>query len=114
MNFTGIYFDLTFALLTYGFALCNMSASIVASLENYEREAHISDVERRAKDERLNFAVTLLCRASGVFVYIAETVLPDLAKSSPTVPNVPDLSREVITGLSKSDSLLSVPLQTLY
>ena len=104
MNFPGLHSDLAFTLLTYAFALCNMSASIVSSLENYERERHISDTERRLKDERLNFAVTLLCRASGIFTHVADVVLLQLLQESDSalcLPRIPDLNKEVITALAK-------------
>jgi hypothetical protein len=104
MNFPGMHSDLVFTLLTYAFALCNMSASIVSSLENYERERHISDAERQLKDERLNFAVTLLCRSNGIFTHVAEVILPHLVgecDSTSGLPRIPDLSKEVITALAK-------------
>ncbi|KAF9519146.1 hypothetical protein BS47DRAFT_74370 [Hydnum rufescens UP504] len=104
MNFPGMHSDLVFTLLTYAFALCNMSASIVSSLENYERERHISDAERQLKDERLNFAVTLLCRSNGIFTHVAEVILPQLVgecDSASGLPRIPDLSKEVVTALAK-------------
>jgi hypothetical protein len=73
----------------------------------YEWERGISDVERKAKDEKLNFAVTLLCRASGLFSHISEQVLLDWDRQravEPTTAEVsrpPDLSREVNSALAK-------------
>jgi hypothetical protein len=87
--------------------LSNLARSVVASLGAYERERGISDVERKAKDEKLNFAVTLLCRASGLFSHIGEHVLLDWDKhraENPTATDVgrpPDLSREVNAALAK-------------
>jgi hypothetical protein len=99
--------DLAFSLLTYGFALCNLARSVVTSLSDYERDRSISDIERKAKDEKLNFAVTLLCRASGVFSYISDTVLSEWRNGvehdgERTALNLPlDLSPEVNTALAK-------------
>ncbi|KAL4078312.1 BRO1 domain-containing protein [Scleroderma yunnanense] len=92
-----LHADLAFSLLVYGMALSNFARLSVATLGNYEHEPAISDIERRAKDDKLNFAVSLLCRASGVFSYISDSVL--------TVWNQtlrpPDMSTEVCAALSK-------------
>lgn len=107
LSIPSLYADLSFSLLTYAFALSNLARSIVASLGTYERERGISDIERKAKDEKLNFSVTLLCRASGLFSHISEQVLLDWDKhraANLTVADVgrpPDLSREVNAALAK-------------
>lgn len=107
LNLPSLYADLSSSLLTYAFALSNLARSMVAALGAYERERGISDVERKAKDEKLNFAVTLLCRASGLFSHISEQVLSDWDKHQalqPDGPNLvrpPDLSREVNAALAK-------------
>ncbi|KIY44557.1 hypothetical protein FISHEDRAFT_77469 [Fistulina hepatica ATCC 64428] len=92
-----LHVELSFSLLTYGFLLSNHARSILNTLGTYERDKYISDADRTSKDATLNFAVTLLCRASGVFSHLAESVLPLLR--IPTRP--PDLSREVVLALSK-------------
>ncbi|KDQ21579.1 hypothetical protein BOTBODRAFT_207657 [Botryobasidium botryosum FD-172 SS1] len=102
VNFIGLHADLAFTLLTYAFALSNLSNSVVVSLGSYELDRHIADADRRAKDERLNFAVTLLCRASGVFSHVAEVVLIDWVKANGnTQGKPPDVTKEVVTALSK-------------
>ncbi|KIM83266.1 hypothetical protein PILCRDRAFT_438421 [Piloderma croceum F 1598] len=107
LSVPSLYADLSFSLLTYAFALSNLARSVVASLGAYERERGISDIERKAKDEKLNFSVTLLCRASGLFSHISEQVLLDWDKhraANSTVADVgrpPDLSREVNAALAK-------------
>ncbi|CAL1706477.1 unnamed protein product [Somion occarium] len=100
--------EIAFTLLTYGFALSNLARAIVASLGIYETERAISDTDRKAKDERLHFATTLLCKAAGVFEFIAKEVLSqwDSAReralaAGMSCPRPPDLSREVLIGLSK-------------
>ena len=101
---TSLHADLAFTILTYGFALSNLALSTVASLGSYERERAISDVERRAKDEKLNFAVTLLCRASGIFRHLSEVVLPEWerhANGSSPLSRPPDVTIEVTSALSK-------------
>lgn len=74
----------------------------------YEFERGLSDTERKAKDERLGFAVTLLCKVAGVYEYIAKHVVSDweaarehAIASGMNCPYPPDLSREVLIGLSK-------------
>lgn len=73
----------------------------MASLGNYERERTITDVERKTKDEKLNFAVTLLCRASGAFKYLSEKVLTEWDKVDSSSHRPPDVSLEVTNALSK-------------
>jgi hypothetical protein len=73
------------------------------ALRTYERERGISDVERKAKDEKLSFAATLLCRASGLFEHVSTTVLSD-AEQTPGYTGrsrPPELSKEVASALSK-------------
>jgi hypothetical protein len=100
--------ELGFTLLTYGFALSNMARAVVESLGAYETERGISEADRKAKDERLGFAVTLLCKAAGIFENIAKEVISDwdAARERATAagipcPQPPDLTREVLIGLSK-------------
>ncbi|TDL26176.1 hypothetical protein BD410DRAFT_716479 [Rickenella mellea] len=94
--------DLAFTLLTYAFALSNLARSTVAALGNYEHQRAISEVERKAKDEKLNFSVTLLCKASGIFAHISEHLLPEWDKNGGSVINKPpDLTPEVTSALSK-------------
>ena len=84
-------------------ALSNFSHSVIASLGAYEYERATSDKERKEKDERLNFGVTLLCRASGVFSAISESVLGELDKvSAGDWVRPPDLWKEVNAALAKS------------
>lgn len=96
--------ELVFTLLTYGFALFNLARLNVIALGTYERERGISDVERKAKDEKLGFAVTLLCRASGLFEHVSTTVLSE-AEQTPGWHSgrarPPELSKEVSLALSK-------------
>jgi len=80
----------------------------VVSLGTYETERAITDTDRKAKDERLGFAVTLLCKSAGIFEYVAKEVMSSwdtarelaIAAGIPC-PRPPDLSREVLIGLSK-------------
>src|SRR5216684_2794645 len=96
--------ELIFTLLTYGFALVNLARLNVVALGTYERERGISDVERKAKDEKLGFAVTLFCRASGLFEHVSTTVLSG-AEQTPGWQTgrsrPPELSKEVSLALSK-------------
>lgn len=104
----GFAAELTFTLLTYGFALSNLARSTVLSLGNYEHDRHITDAERRTKDEKLNFAVNLLGRAGGVYLHIAQVVLPQCVTLNPdSSKRLPDLSRDVVTALS-----LYVPIRS--
>ncbi|KAG6375505.1 hypothetical protein JVT61DRAFT_3064 [Boletus reticuloceps] len=97
--------DLASTLLTYAMALSNFSHSVTASLGAYEYEPAISEKVRKEKDERLNFGVTLLCRASGVFSAISEGVLNELDKvgsgGGGGWVRPPDLWKEVNAALAK-------------
>ncbi|KAG2089843.1 BRO1 domain-containing protein [Suillus discolor] len=96
-----LHADLASSLLTYAFALSNFARVTVASLGSYEYDRAISEIERKAKDEKLNFAVTMLCRASGIFTYVSEKVLLDWDKGEGASVRPPDLRKEVNAALAK-------------
>ncbi|KAJ4490854.1 BRO1 domain-containing protein [Lentinula aciculospora] len=91
------------SLLTYAFALSNLARNIVAGLGLYERDRAISQAERETKEEKLKHATSHLCRASGIFSYLSETVLPGLQTSASTSKSKlpPDLLPEVNIALAK-------------
>lgn len=100
--------DVAFTLLTHAFGLSNLARAVIVSLGSYEIERGLPEADRQAKDERLGFAVTLLCKASGVFEYLAKDVLAlweanrqRVVTAGMSCPRPPDLSREVLIGLSK-------------
>jgi hypothetical protein len=98
----GLAAELSFSLLTYAFALSNLARSTVLSLGDYEHERHITDAERRSKDDNISFAVNLLSRASGVYLHIAEVVLPQcMASNAEACRRTPDMNKDVITALSQ-------------
>ncbi|ETW80971.1 hypothetical protein HETIRDRAFT_385645, partial [Heterobasidion irregulare TC 32-1] len=104
INLPSLSTELAFTLLTYGFALSNLARSTVVSLGSYEHERGLSDIERKAKDEKLGFSVNLLCRASGVFAYVGDEVLIDAEQEEGRMSRVerpPELSKEVCSALSK-------------
>lgn len=96
-----LHADLASSLLTYALALSNFARVTVASLGSYEYDRAISEIERKAKDEKLNFAVTMLCRASGIFTYVSEKVLLDWDKGEGASVRPPDLRKEVNAALAK-------------
>lgn len=97
-----LHADLAFTLLTYGFAFSNLARSTVAALGRYEYDRTISETSRKMKDEKLNFAVQLLCRASGVFKYLSDSVLPAWDQcDTPSQVRPPDVTQEVTNALSK-------------
>ncbi|KAI6021500.1 hypothetical protein BKA83DRAFT_4282756 [Pisolithus microcarpus] len=96
-----LHADLAFSLLTYGMALSNFARLTVNALGYYEHDSAISAIERHTKDEKLNFAVSLLCRASGVFAYLSESALADWNNAGASGPRPPDLTTEVCAALSK-------------
>ncbi|KIK92667.1 hypothetical protein PAXRUDRAFT_829743 [Paxillus rubicundulus Ve08.2h10] len=114
LRLPSLHADLASTLLTYSMALSNFSHSVVSSLGAYEYERAISEKERKDKDERLNFGVLLLCRASGIHTAIGEGVLGELERASNACGSAegsrggrggwvrpPDLEKEVNAALTK-------------
>ncbi|KAF9653964.1 hypothetical protein BDM02DRAFT_3086206 [Thelephora ganbajun] len=105
LSFAALSAEMAFSILTYGYCLSNLAHCVVISLGDYEYDRAIMGTELKAKDERLNFAVTLLCKASGIFEYVAKTVLGKWEQEKHTIKkdytNPPELSREVTIGLSR-------------
>jgi hypothetical protein len=98
----GLAAELSFSLLTYAFALSNLARSTVLSLGDYEHERHITDTERRSKDDKISFAANLLSRASGIYLHIAEVVLPQYeTANAETCRRIPNLNKDVIAALSQ-------------
>ena len=107
LELPGLPAELVFTLLTYGFALSNLARLNVAALGTYERDRGISEVERKAKDEKLGFAVMLLCRASGLFEHVSSTAISGVEQTPGRQSGrarPPELSKEVSSALSKCDS----------
>ena len=100
---------MAFSILTYGYCLSNLAHCVVISLGDYEYDRAIMGDELKAKDERVNFAVTLLCKASGIFEYVAKAVLGRWEQEKQMIrrdhANPPELSREVAIGLSRYGSI---------
>lgn len=112
MDVPGLHADYAFTLLTYAFALSNLAHVIVDSVGNYEQDRAITEAERQRKEEKVNVAVDFLCRASGIFNFLSDTVLPEWDTSRVSTPNYhkpPDLTREVSNSLAKfvADFILS-------
>jgi hypothetical protein len=100
--------ELALILLTYAAALSNLARASVLAAGSFEHSAAIADAERKQGDDKLAFAVTLLCRASGVFQHVGDTIIGQwdaavTALSEVTFPIVrpPELSREVTLALAK-------------
>ncbi|KAG8746358.1 hypothetical protein FRC10_005347 [Ceratobasidium sp. 414] len=103
LNVHGLHAELAFTLLTTAYALSNLSAASVASLGAYERDRALPDADRRAKDEKLTFAIKLLCRAAGIFTHVAQVVIPEWSKSPAAGSGArpPDLTKDVVSALAK-------------
>lgn len=107
LSLPSLHADYAYSLLTYAFALSNLARSKVDSLGAFERDRAISDSERKAKEGQLTVAADLLCRASGIFSYVSDTVLIEwesaTSQSSSTTgfTRPPDVSREVNSALAK-------------
>lgn len=75
----GIQGELVHVLLINGKAICNLAATLVASVGNYEitEAAILSEEERKKKEERLKFAADLLCRAAGMFEFVGNDLMKE-------------------------------------
>ncbi|KAJ7043911.1 BRO1 domain-containing protein [Mycena alexandri] len=104
LSLPSLHADFAYSLLTYAFALSNLARTKVSALGTYEHDRAISDADRKVKESQLTVAADLLCRASGIFSYISQTVLPDWERAATPSASVkpPDLSPEVNNALAKS------------
>ncbi|PWN33359.1 uncharacterized protein FA14DRAFT_173166 [Meira miltonrushii] len=75
----GIQGELVHVLLLNGKATCNLAATLVASVGNYEitEAAILSEDERKKKEERLKFGADLLCRAAGMFEFAGNDLMKE-------------------------------------
>ncbi|KXN90959.1 pH-response regulator protein palC [Leucoagaricus sp. SymC.cos] len=105
LSVPGLYADLAFTLLTYAFTLSNLAHAVVQSVGPYERDRALKKEQRERKDEQINVAFGFLCKASGVFAYIANSLLPEWEVSRAGGLNgfsrPPDLRQEVNSALVK-------------
>ncbi|GAA5851574.1 hypothetical protein JCM5353_008966 [Sporobolomyces roseus] len=98
------HFELTATLLSYAICLANASATLVSSLGSYEISSSVSSSAISVHDETVNQAAEMLCRASGVFLYLAETVIPrwEAAVGVESLKARPvEFTRDAATALSK-------------
>lgn len=93
----GLHAELCAVLMLLGMALSNEAVGAVETLGMYELDTSVDAATRRANDDRLKVAADLLCRASGLFSYVATELLPRLDVSA----RPPELSRDVAMALSR-------------
>ncbi|GAA5989650.1 hypothetical protein JCM10908_000573 [Rhodotorula pacifica] len=99
-----LHAELTATLLAYALCLANQASSLVASLGSYEISSSVSSSAIGVHDETINTAADTLCRASGVLMYLAETVIPrwEAAVGTEALRARPvEMTREVTTALAK-------------
>lgn len=96
-------YELVFVLLTYALALANHATTLVHNLGTYERDASVSEQERKRNDEQVNLAAETLCRAAGVLHHLSEVVIPAWEGSAMVDlrSRPPEATREVTSALSK-------------
>ncbi|GAA5998717.1 hypothetical protein JCM5350_005398 [Sporobolomyces pararoseus] len=70
------HFELAATLLSYAICLANSAAVLVSSLGSYEIASSVSSSAISTHDETVNQAADMLCRASGIFLHLADTVIP--------------------------------------
>ncbi|KAK0567947.1 hypothetical protein OC844_000037 [Tilletia horrida] len=98
-----IHYELASVLLLSATALSNLATSIIAALGTaYERDRSLSDTQRRAKDDKLKTAADLLCRASGIFDYLASSFIPSWENAVGRIdPRPPETTQELARALAK-------------
>lgn len=95
-------YELSFVLLTYALALSNSATAAVQALGTYERDASVSEGQRKRSDEQINMAADTLCRAAGVLKYLSEVVIPDWEALTPDLRGrPPEITKDVTMALSK-------------
>lgn len=88
--------------MTLGLVLYNLAERQVSSLGNYESQRQTSENERKRLDELINSAADMLCRASGVFGFISQTLLPERERRVGSSSSLPiDLSQEMTGALAE-------------
>ncbi|GAA5840304.1 hypothetical protein JCM3766R1_001452 [Sporobolomyces carnicolor] len=98
------HFELAATLLSYGICLANAAAVLVAALGSYEVSSSVSSSAITTHDETVNQAADMLCRASGVFAHLAETVVPrwEAAVGGDSLRSRPvEFTRDAAIALSK-------------
>ncbi|PWZ00023.1 hypothetical protein BCV70DRAFT_161602 [Testicularia cyperi] len=102
IELVGLYYEICSTLLAYALVLSNFSASIVASLGEYERDRSLSDADRGVKNDRLKAAADTLCRAAGILAHLSSHLIPRW-ESHHGIPEgrPPELTRELTLALSK-------------
>jgi hypothetical protein len=98
------HFELTATLLSYGICLANSAAVLVSSLGSYEISSSVSSSAITTHDETVNQAADVLCRASGIFSHLAQTVIPrwEAAVGIESLRSRPiEFTRDAATALSK-------------
>ncbi|KAL9938549.1 hypothetical protein V8E36_002268 [Tilletia maclaganii] len=99
----GIHYELVSTLLLSGTSLSNLATSIIAALgPSYERDRLLSSADRKAKDDKLKMAADMLCRAAGIFDYIASSLIPAWENAAGYIdPRPPETTAELASALSK-------------
>jgi len=93
----GIHYELVSTLLLSGTSLSNLATSIIAALgPSYERDRLLSSADRKAKDDKLKMAADMLCRAAGIFDYIASSLIPAWENAAGYIdPRPPETTAEL-------------------
>ncbi|PWN51101.1 hypothetical protein IE53DRAFT_386564 [Violaceomyces palustris] len=98
----GLYYELITTLLLSALSLFNFATSAAISLGDYERDVRLTEAERKSKDERLKWSADTLCKACGIFEYLAEVLIPQWENQVGKVDGrPPEVTREVVDALSK-------------
>lgn len=111
------HFELAATLLSYAICLANSAAVLVSSLGSYEIASSVSSSAISTHDETVNQAADMLCRASGIFLHLADTVIPrwEASVGIESLRARPiEFTRDAATALSKSVPRFSLlPFQSL-
>ncbi|KAG8906663.1 hypothetical protein FRB99_006364 [Tulasnella sp. 403] len=102
LDVPSLYADLVFTLLTLAFTYSNLASATLLAIGQYELDRYITDDGRKAKDEKLNFAINLLARSSGVYEHITDKLLPEWERATGGAKErPPELKRDIVSALAR-------------
>ncbi|KAK0543475.1 hypothetical protein OC846_006404 [Tilletia horrida] len=103
ISINSIHYELLSVLLLQATSLSNTATSIVNALPpDYERIRTLTQAQRKVNDDKLKLAADLLCRAAGIFEYVASSFIPAWELEVGHIdPRPPETTTELAKALSK-------------
>ncbi|WFD44946.1 hypothetical protein MPSI1_003620 [Malassezia psittaci] len=94
----GVLAELCAVHILLGMALSNQAASMVHTLGLYELDSSKNTMERQQNDQQIKVATDWLCRAAGIFDYVATRLVP---KYKPATPRLPEMTSDACLAMAR-------------